>query len=162
MRDFKEGDLFRWSYNIKEYEKRTDARNSGTLYWCVSRIFRFNGKVLVDTFWNGGDNKTWTPEKAEEQLDLTFLANENDLEKTNYPEYYNSEDIVNLNHPNNSKDNIYVKKSAVRSKDAMLEHVKKQLSDAEHEKRFAERNIERYTEKIQEISESDNLNDVWI
>lgn len=159
---FNEGDLFRWSYNAAEYEKRSDSRNAGTLYWCVSRIFRFNGDVLVDTYWHSGNNKTWTPERAEEQLNLTFLANEADLVKTNYPEYYDSEDIVNLNHPNSSKGNIYVKKTASRSKDAMLEHAKKQLSDAEYEKRYAERSIERFNEKIQEISESGNLDEVWI
>ena len=160
--NYKEGDLFWWSYTVSEYEKRKDSVNAGTLYWCVSRIFRFNGTNFVDTYWHGSDNKTWTPEQAEKQLDLIFLANENNLEKTQTPEYYDNSDIVNLNHPNSSKGNIYVKKAASRSKKAMSEYANKKLEDANYDKRRAEREVELYANKLQEIENSDDLDNIWI
>lgn len=162
MNKLKKGDLFRWSYNSSEYEKRKDERNSGTLYWCMSRIFRFDGEKFIDTYWGYGDNRSWTPEKAEKELDLIYLANEEDLEKTSYPEYYNGEDVVNLNHANNSKGNIYVKKSAERSKKAMFESARRKLERAESDKRTAEREVELYAKKLREIQAAEDLNEVWI
>jgi len=155
------GDLFRWSYNDQEYEKRKLERESGTLYWCCARIFRFNGKKLVDIY-SSYNATTYTEDVAEQCLDLIYLGNENDLEKTSIPEYYDDKDIVNLNHPNSSKGNIYVNKSAKRSKQAMISYASRKLEKAEHDKSWAISQIEFMNNKLKEIDDAENLDDIWI
>jgi len=161
MRKPQEGDLFRWSFNDKEYKKREHKVKAGTLYWCMSRIFRFNGEHFVDTYWQGTENRSWTLDAASKELDLTFLANERDLIKTRKPEYYDSKDIINLNHPNSTRDNVYVKKLAKLSGKAMLMEAERKLEDAIFERRQAVRDIDRYKEKINEIKNCDDLSKVW-
>ena len=71
---FNENDVFDFRYKPEEVKKRFEPYHcfDGTL---VVKKYS-DGKIfLVDTYWGGGDSRTFTPEKAIEQGELTFLCN---------------------------------------------------------------------------------------
>lgn len=104
IKSWKYGDIYRWSWNDDEYDKRRDQISSGTLYWCCSRIGIVDEDYLVDTYWYGGSssNKHFTKEQCVDKLDLVYVGNMDDLEKADPRRraYYLDEDCVDLRHAN--------------------------------------------------------------
>lgn len=141
----KDGDIFRWSYREPVDYNR---------YHCCSRIAVATRGRLLDTFWSGSYDgaRSFGPDDFP-RLDLTYLGNFADLEKT--PEweadYYADADIVNLNHSNSTRDNFYIRKGAKRSAAKMLEVARRKLEESESKKRMAESAIERLHETIAKI-----------
>jgi hypothetical protein len=125
----KEGDFYRWRYSDKarkQYQHKIDA---GTLYWCKSQISRFNGTYLIDTFWSSGSSNDRV--KINSDIEFSFIANESDLE--NISEYnqdkYNPRDIVNLNHSNSSRGNLYIRKGATECRETKNANLVREIED---------------------------------
>jgi len=116
----KEGDIFRWQYNHKTLLKMNDGDNGGTTYWCKSQIAIVNKDgLLCDTYWgySNFDSLRFSSDQVKEKLDLKFIANINDLVKSDIIEraYYLDADCVDLNHPNSTIGNFYIRKGAVKN-----------------------------------------------
>lgn len=145
--EIKEGDIFRWSYR-----EPGDDRDYGR-YHCCSRIAVMTKGRLIDTFWGSmSDARSFGIDDLP-RLELTYLGNFADLEKTDEwkAEYYDDADIVNLNHSNSSRNNFYLRKGAKRSQAKMLEVAHYKLDRAESKKRSAEHDAERLRETIAKI-----------
>ena len=113
----KNGDIFKWSYNEEQLKKMGLQYSAGTLYWCCSRIGVFNDGYLEDTFWNSSTDKCFSIESIKEKLTLEFIANEDDLVSANTSEkaYYLDSDCFDLNHPNSTRGNFYLRKGAKKN-----------------------------------------------
>jgi hypothetical protein len=95
-------------------------------------------------------------------LELTLLGNFDELERIDDYEAvnYDPNDIVNLNHSNSSRGNVYRRKGSSRSREAMLAHVASQLEEATSDQRMATRRIERLNKRKAEIETADDLSKV--
>lgn len=150
------GDIFRWSWK--------NPKSQFAPYHCCSCIAEFTGTLLRDTYWSGmSSGKQWTPEEAEKQLDLTFIANRDDLLQMNpdVHHYYDEKDVVDLRHPNNSSRSlVYIRDGAQRSAERMAETVDRTIRHSLSDIAFANNRIERCRESLKEI-EAGNL-DIYI
>lgn len=133
----KNGDIFRWSYNSEWLKKKSDGDNGGTTYWCNSRIGVFNDGFLVDTFWSfqGSNDTSFTVDMIASRLDVKFIVNEDDLTKANLSDraYYLDEDCFDLNHPNSTRGNFYIRKGAkknVEKMERLLSRYKKSIESS--------------------------------
>jgi hypothetical protein len=145
MSNPKAGDIFRWSWNDAELKKREDQNRVGTLYWCCSRICVFQDGEFVDTYWGeSGSNRSFTVEKANDQICLEYIANFDDLTEAdkNSRAYYKDSDCIDISHPNKSRGGFYLRKGAEKSLEkmrvVMARILKKYERDAEHARQRAE------------------------
>jgi hypothetical protein len=153
------GDIYRWAYkNPPEHMP----------YHCRSQIAVFDGERLWDTFWQIGDSygggHSWTPEEAEQELQLTFLANHADLESygPDAHHYYDPQDVVDLRHPNRrDRSLVYVRKGARRSAEKMRETLNYTIELTNTDIEVARRRIERCYELLERINNGD-LDDVYV
>lgn len=155
MPKLSEGDIYRWSY-AEPGDDRTWGR-----YHCKSQIAVVSGGRLRDTYWQvggsfGSDSCSFGSEDFH-RLNLTFLGNLNDLEKRNEADaaYYDSDDVVNLNHANSSKNNFYIRKGAKRSAAKMMESANRLLEEAKSDIRCAEHARDRALANIARIQSGD-------
>ena len=130
---FKTGDVYRWSFNDNKLntEHMKLKMQSGTLYWCCSRIgIVTNDGLLEDTYWGGGQDKKFSIDYCREWLELDYLGNINEFELKPYRDraYYNDSDCMNLNHSNSSKGNFYVRKSAPKSLSKMKRILNREIN----------------------------------
>ncbi len=152
MRD---GDIYRWAWADLE----RDRAGSFGEYHCKSRIAVFKGGHLYDTFW--GDSPTDNSFLREDDVSLEFLGNWNEMVVLNdNPEYYRSEDLVNMNHSNNSRAPIYIKPGTKRDAQTMGDLVSYKIERAKSAARSAEFDLKRLSEAQDEIA-SGNL-DVYL
>lgn len=152
-----EGDIFRWSWK-KDSPRREQCKGTGTLYWCMSRIAVCRNGRLTDTYWSSGEKVIDVGE-----VDLTFIANFDGLEKIDEWKalYYSEKDIVNLNHSNSSRDNIYRRKNSQKCPERIREHLQRKIEDANHEIDCQKRVITRAEEQLA-LLESGKIDDVYI
>lgn len=151
----REGDIYRWSY-ADEGDDRPWGR-----YHCKSSIAIVSDGRLRDTYWQVGgrfysDSFSFGPDELY-RFKLTFLGNMNDLERHNEgdAEYFDNSDIVDLNHPNSSKGNFYIRKGAKRSAAKMLQSANDRLDRARRDAESAKRTIGRLLENIARIENGD-------
>lgn len=138
----KEGDLFKWTF--KPHAIAALGRNQTLIYWCCARIAEFKDGRLRDLYWsNLADGKNWSAEEATERLDLEYLGNRSELVKCHHPDYYRGEDIVDLTHPNSYGFQIYKRKGAQRSREAMkeltrnkIERARRDIESLEHDVKY--------------------------
>lgn len=118
---FRDGDIYRWSWNDEMLKKLNHGNNGGTTYWCNSQIGIVKNDMLVDTYWNGGNNASFAKDVCQEKLVLKFVANINDLVKADPSDraYYLDNDCIDLNHPNSSRGNFYIRKGAIKNIEKM-------------------------------------------
>ena len=162
--NWKEGDIFHWSWNdeMLDTEHCKLQSQSGTLYWCCSRIGVVKGDRLVDTYWysDSSSNKTFSKDYIQENMELVFIANQDDLVKADPSErmYYLDEDCVDLNHPNNTSGNFYIRKGAKKNLDKMKRIVQRDITRMRKEIEYELRQIERQELLLQEgLTEEDVL-----
>lgn len=131
----KEGDVFRWSYSDPNIQDRPWGS-----YHCCSRIAVVRGGMLRDTYWIGGDNRSFGLDDLP-RLELKRLGNLSELEPhMEYDaDYYDDADIVDLNHANSTRGNFYIRKGAVRSSAKMLATARSRLEQALSDERTAAR-----------------------
>lgn len=150
MKQWKEGDVFSWSY--KETE-----RNSSTQYWCCSRegVVASNG-LLYDTFWGIGinsDGRAFKQEDVDSKIEVTFLANLNDYESCKKEDraYYDDKDFLDLSNSNKSCF-FYLRKGAVKSLDKMRKILERNIKDAEYKLASAQRDLEWEKGQLEELT----------
>ena len=152
------GDIFKWSYNAKWLKKKNDGNNNGTTYWCDSRIGVFNDGVLVDTFWGGScssNDTSFTVEMIESMLEVEFIANEDDLISAQPSEraYYLDSDCVDLNHPNSTRGNFYLRKGAKKNVEKMERILKRERNNIASSIRFQLRSISQLDEQLKNVTD---------
>ncbi|MCK4841455.1 MAG: hypothetical protein KAT04_06180 [Methylococcales bacterium] len=148
----KEGDLFTWSYNCEYSEKYKLSLD--TLYWCKSQIFIFKNGKFTDTYWCGSTAKTFTIAQAKEQLDTIFLANINDLDKSDEAKraYYLDSDFVDISHKNMARGGFYIKKGAKKSLAKMRTILERDLMAKKQELEYLKNSIIRQQETINTLT----------
>lgn len=151
----RDGDIYRWSYR----EPGDDG--AWGRYHCCSNIAIVRSGWLHDTYWMIGDSFSSHGRKFGlddlHKLHLTFVANFADLNKAHErdEDYYDDDDIVNINHANSTKGNFYLRKGAKRSAAKMLEAARYKLERAESEQRMAADRAERLRSAITSIEAGD-------
>ena len=161
--NWREGDIFYWSWNDRKLN--TEAcklqLQAGTLYWCCSMIGVVENDILVDTYWHEGSNhnKCFPKEYVEDNIDVTFITNKEDIVKADPCEraYYLDEDCINLNHPNSSSGNFYIRKGAKKNLDKMKRVVQRDITRMRKEIEYELRQIERRELLLQGLTEEDML-----
>lgn len=151
----KEGDIYRWSWNDKELGRRKDQSDSGTLYWCCSRICVFKDGWFVDTYWGeSGSNRAFSVEKATELVVLEYIGNFDGLIETDksHRAYYLDSDCVDISHPNKSRGGFYIRKGAEKSLDKMQRVMRRILSKHEKDMESAARRIEQTKAQIADMT----------
>ncbi len=131
---FKEGDIFKWRWTDEESAKRQKSCGS-TVYWCMSQIAIFQNGRLRDTYWYGGSDSTYELEL--DKVVITFLGNPAEM-KTIYDgerAFYRPEDVVDMNHANNSRAPVYVK--GERNPETMRRYYHEQAERFEREIKMA-------------------------
>lgn len=158
--NWKDGDIYRWSWNDKEYDKKELQRQSGTLYWCCSRIGRVDGDYLVDTYWgNTSGNTYFSFDDCKDKLELEYIGNMADLVKADPSErmYYLDEDCVDLNHPNSTSGNFYIRKGAKKNLDKMKRVLQRDITRMKKEIEYELNLIERQELILKGLTEDHNL-----
>jgi len=160
-KSWKNGDIYRWSWNDDEYDKRGLEIQSGTLYWCCSRIGIVDEDYLVDTYWGyGSNNKFFTKEQCTEKIDLVYVGNINELEEADPRQraYYLDEDCVDLRHANNRSDsNFYIRKGAKKNLDKMKRVLQREIRDKEESIEYVLSQIKNSKSLLQELTEDSNM-----
>ena len=137
MHNFKEGDYFKWWFK-DEYSKGDQT----LLYWCKSRIARYSGGKLKDTYW--GDCSSNNYELDTGMVEIQFLGNINDYIRISESDakYYGKENLLDLSHANNRiQDNLYVRTDAARSKIKMMGELESRIQGAKYDLHSAERQL---------------------
>lgn len=160
IKSWKNGDIYRWSWNDNEYDKRQDQISSGTLYWCCSRIGIVDEDYLVDTYWGySSNNKFFTKEQCEDKLDLVYVGNMADLVESDPRQraYYLDGDCVDLNHPNSTRGNFYIRKGAKKNLDKMKRVLQREIRDKEESIEYVLSQIKNSKALLQELTEDSNM-----
>lgn len=133
--NMKEGDIFRWRWTPAEYSRRQKQCGS-TVYWCMSQIAIFQDGRLRDTYWGGGSDSTYTLDL--ERTEITFLGNPADMTQISegYRVFYKPEEVVDLNHANNSRAAVYVK--GERDPETMRQYYREQGERFQREEKMAQ------------------------
>lgn len=164
--EYRKNDIVRWGYTQDELKRRKDGDNGGTTYWCCSRIAVFDGERFIDTYWYGtSDNKSFAVEDIGKTHEIyKYVGNFDDLDKqgdyvkSEYLErYYKLEDIVNLNHANNSRGNLYLRKGAKKDINVIRDYLKYQKKNIEENLKYGAIKLK----EIENLSE-ENLDKIYL
>jgi metal-responsive CopG/Arc/MetJ family transcriptional regulator len=147
---FKLGDVYNFKWNAEELNKRFSP------YHCFDGTLivkeRSTGLYLEDTYWSGGDSKTFSLVDAQKQGTLTFICNLNEVEATNKVNeiYYEEEDFITLFIHAGYQNKYYIKKGALKSQKRMLKAIEdkmlKQASEIEWNKRSLQELLRKFSE----------------
>jgi len=119
--------------------------------------------MLRDTYWSMGNDEAWSYEAAQAKLRLVYVGNFADLNKSDEgkAEYYDEADCVDLNHPNSTHGNFYLRKGAKRSRTKMLEVAVYKKERAENEMKYRAQDVARLSDVVDRINSGADLDDVW-
>ena len=157
--NFKNGDVFRWSYTDQKLKEKKDGNNGGTTYWCCSQIAIYEEGRLRDTYWSTGGNKTWTPEQAEKDLELTSLGNIYEYRRAHHSErvHYLDKDCLDLNHSNSTSGNFYIRKDAKKDVAKMKRIMQRNIDRLESDIEYKQRCIDSYSKQIESLTEDSHV-----
>lgn len=152
---FKENDVFEFRYKPEELKKRFAPYHcfDGTLV-----VKKYDGKIyLVDTYWSGGDSRIFTPEKAIEQGELTFLCTLEEMVDIKEYEtlYYDDTDIVKMYIHAGYRSRFLIKKGTQRSQSKMLQSIRQKIEDEHSKIRSAENSLKWLNETLKKIEAGD-------
>jgi len=155
--EFKVNDVYEFRYNAEMVKKLVYPYHcfDGTL---IVRKFDDGSLRLVDTYWNS-DNRTFTIEKALKEGELTFICNLDEVDELKGfgTEYYDDSDVIRLKIHAGYRNETYLKKGAVKSKDKMISVIKEKIEIEENNIRSANRYIGLLAETLKKV-ESGDLN----
>lgn len=145
--NLKEGDIFRWRYKDEKPSDHGEYRR----YHCKSRIAVFDGRSLRDTYW--GETGYEGCLKLEDVV-LEFQGNAHEMRQIPPGErvFYRYEDIMDMNHANNSRAAVYVKVGATRNPEAMKEYFEHQLDTANRSIEMGRRRISECKEALDAVA----------
>lgn len=152
--NYKKDDIVFWSYS----EAKLLSLKGYSPYHCRSQIAIFNGEKFVDTFWHGGENFSFGPEKIGSDIVIEYVGNFADLDKQNsrlecLRRYYDSKDIVNLNHSNNTSGNLYLRKGAERCLETMKKFLSGKIQSRERELEYSKQSLESDKKSLQNLTQ---------
>jgi hypothetical protein len=154
--DYKDGDIFNWSWTDSKIKNMDLQQRAGTTYWCKSRfaIFNKDKEVFKDTYWSGQDDFKFYLEDINKDIELEFIANINELRPCEITEfnYYDNSDCINISHPNMTRSGRYIKKDANRSLDKMKRVVEAHLEHYKNEARYAAQEVVRMEEDLKNLT----------
>jgi hypothetical protein len=154
--NYKDGDIFNWSWTDSKIKKMNLQQQAGTTYWCKSRICIFNKskEVFKDTYWNGQDDFRFYLDDINKDIKLEFIANINELRPCEITEfnYYDNSDCINISHPNMTRSGRYIKKDAKRSLDKMKRVVEAHLEHYKTQARYAAQEVVRMEEDLKSLT----------
>ena len=169
--EYRKGDIVYWSYTKEELKRKNHGNNNGTTYWCCSGIAVFNGERFVDTYWGGGDsmNKAFSIDDIEKSHEIReYVGNFDELDKqsdytraSDLENYYKSEDIVNLNHSNNSRGNLYLRKGAKKDIGVIRDSLQYQKKNIEENLKYGAIKLKDIESTIENLTE-ENLDKVYL
>ena len=132
-------------------------------HWCFDGQLivseSLNGELyLYDTYWNNPDKRPYTPERALELFDLTFVCNLNDVKKFNMGDprkYFKPEDVFDLSYQHGSYRRVRVRKDAKPDPGVMKEALLRNRERAEWEIEALQRELQRIDRDIEKIESGD-------
>jgi len=133
-----DGQIYRWRWI--DDARHQDGQHPWGTYHCRSQIAVVKNGRLVDTYWfDGGTDSVLDPSKVK----LTFFADERwpQISEWQVP-YYDSADVRDTRHPNNSRAPIYLRIGAQRSAARILEEIEYRESKAHSAIRSAKSSLE--------------------
>lgn len=171
-KEWRDGDIVTWWFTEDELKKRRHGDNGGTTYWCCSQIATFKDGRFWDTYWHSSDNKNFSPDDIGSKIKVNFVANFDELEKqTNDNEYaidllykqYGIDDIVNLNHPNSSRGNLYLRKGAEKRIEIIEQSYVRRIAELEHKIQSLQHDLQMTKGEFQKLT-LDNYGEykVWL
>lgn len=152
LNNWKDGDVYRWSYNDIEYDKRKDYHD---MYWCCSRIGIVRKTLLVDTYWSGSDSsRSFGQDDVLTKLDVEYLGNIKDYVSCNKYDQamYADNDFLDISHAN-SGNQCFLKIGAIKSKDKMIKIVKRNALKLQADVERAKRSLSWELEKLDNLDE---------
>lgn len=160
--NWREGAIFRWSWNADHLNTDHSKLKSqaGTLYWCCSRIGVVVEGRMIDTFWGErSSSKIFYKDFVEEKMELSFIANKEDLIQTDPSEraYYLDKDCVDLNHPNSTSGNFYIRRGAKKNLEKMKRVVQRDIIRMKKEIEYELSLIRRNEEILQSLTVEDRI-----
>lgn len=135
MTELIDGQIYRWSWLDADFGEPGAPRDP---YWCRSRIAVVRNGRLVDTYWSSLDHpidaaKVWLELIGDEKWPQLRAGEE---------VRYDSADICDMRHSNNSRGPIYVRPGAPLNRAAMLAVLAQREADARSDIKVAEWRIE--------------------
>jgi len=164
--NIKLNDIYRWSWTDDKLKHLNHGNNGGTTYWCVSQIcvvkqYKSGELYLEDTYWHGNSNRVFDLSQIGKNIELEYLGNFDELvEFKDDVNFYDEKEILNLNHPNSSRGNIYIKRGVKRSLEKMKNYAAFLIGEKEREISYLKNSVERLKVKLSELSE-ENLDKVY-
>lgn len=155
QRTYQKNDIVFWHYS----DIYLVALKGYSPYHCRSQIAVFDGEKFVDTFWYGNENFSFGPEKIGWDIVVEYVGNFADLEARNSTrlsylrQYYDEKDIVNLNHPNNTSGNLYLRKGAKRSLEVMRESIRSKIREAETQIMYLGNSLAESRKNLEDLTE---------
>ena len=153
---FRENDVFNFRWKPDEAKKRFEPYHcfDGTL---VVKKYGEDKLYLVDTYWSGGDSKTFTPDEAIKKGELTFLCNLDEMVDIKDWEtaYYDDADIVKMHIHAGYRSRFLIKKGTQRSQAKMLQSIKQKIQDEHSKIRSAENSLKWHKETLKKIEAGD-------
>lgn len=121
---FKDGDIFRWRW-----------KDQSRSMHCKSGIAIAKDGHLHDTFWGDSHSREWV---NLDDVEIEFQGNPADMKEITKSEvvFYRYQDLVNMNHSNNTRAPVYVKAGADRCPVVMREYYEGKKAEAEREARY--------------------------
>lgn len=145
----REGDVYRWYFkNDAEYRRN----NSSTAYWCMDNQCIVRSGELVDTYWDGVDLNRLSSSSYflnPDKVDLEFICNVNDVEFIKKWQTEDYDKVYDLSYQKRCYPCYAIDKGAQISSKALRVKYSKLLEQAEHQKRSAEHDIERYSKLLE-------------
>lgn len=164
--EYKLNDVFNWRYTQSYIDELSSDRD---LYWAKSKICIFDGAIFRDTFW-GNDYSTCFSYDIKDigtKIEIIFLGNLDDYDNQgDYSQledlikYYKKSDILNLNHSNSSRGNLYLKKGAIRDLDIIKAGLEVKRSDILNDIDYQTNQLKDINNKINDLA-PDKLDDIY-
>lgn len=162
---FKEGDFYTCSL------KNEDSMSNHAFEGLVGTVIKEGKVYFYDTFWGihspGQYAKRFTVDDIGTVIELAFLANINDLEKTSLDatKYYDEDDIVMLHEQHACSGNckeLYIRKGAKRSKQKIKDSLESKIDSITNKMDSLVREKDRLQSLLDSVDDPDTLYNIWI
>jgi len=164
--EIKELDYFTFKYNQDYLAKHQIIVDP---YHCfdgklIARKTTSGEIFLEDTYWEYGDNETFTIEEALKSGELTFVCNLNDVKEISKYDivYYADKDVIDLSHQHGCYTKYAIRNNTTRSKEKMTDVIIDRIRTAEQKIMSCKRDIEYWDSKLKEIDNGVDLNKIYI
>lgn len=159
LEQVKLGDIFRFHYSEEQAAKRHMPYHcfDGQL---VAVECERNGIILLDSYWlyqfqPRGDGRRFTVDQAQQEGELTFVCNLNEVEKVDKgtTQYFDDGDVFDLSYQHHCYPYFAIRKGAKRSQEKMRRVVAEKVSEERRKIESAASQIEWLGRQLQKIED---------